>query len=111
MERSPSQDIIYVMRREPIPSVTLARIVTGLTDSEVVSRDPRRRPAGFEDAKRRLLGKELLNCYGSEVKIIFFRVPGDVGLWSVLRHQLRIREGGSERIDKVSGWKENLERM
>ena len=72
MERSPSQDIIYVMRREPIPSVALARIVTGLTDSGVVSRDPRRRPAGFEDAKRRLLGKELLNCCGSEVKIIYF---------------------------------------
>ena len=57
MERSPAQDVIYVMRREPIPSVTLARIVTGLVDSEVVNRDPRRRPSGFEDAKRRVLGK------------------------------------------------------
>ena len=111
MERSPSQDIIFVMRREPIPSVTLARIVTGLTDSEVVSRDPRRRPAGFEDTKRRLLGKKLKIVGDQKSRLYIFRVPGDVGLWSVLRHQLRICEGGSERIDKVSGWKENLERM
>ena len=56
MERIPSQDVIFVMRREPVPSETLARVVSGLVDGEVTHRDPRRRPSGFEDAKRRLTG-------------------------------------------------------